>query len=195
MADNENQPANSQTPSGADRTRFIEELYRSCWGELCRRLRRLYGDGPPEPEDIAQSAFAKITALDNLKYIENPRAFLFTTAVNLGLNAIDRIVRARKFIDGEMHRVGQNVEEITPETVYQDREHLNTVQQAIDSLSEKQRQVLLRSRLKGETYAQISAATGWSPADISRQLKAALAVIDRATENRSANEYKGAGQK
>ncbi len=192
MADSDNQPPGKSVPQGIDRTRFIEELYRSCWGDLCRRLRRLYGDGPPEPEDIAQSAFARITALDNLKRIENPRAFLFTTAVNLGLNAIDRIARARKFIDGEMHRVGQNVEEITPETVYQDREHLNTVQKAIDSLSEKQRQVLLRSRLKGETYAQISAATGWSPADISRQLKAALTALDVAAKNRTGDEHKGA---
>ncbi|KKK85213.1 hypothetical protein LCGC14_2775540, partial [marine sediment metagenome] len=61
----------------------IEDLYTSYWSELCKFLHSRYGSGPPEPEDIAQTAFVKFASLENNDRVENPRAFIYRTASNL----------------------------------------------------------------------------------------------------------------
>ncbi len=167
---------------------MVEQLYRNHWGELCRRLRRIYGDGPPEPEDLAQAAFVQITRMANADTIENPRAYLFRAAVNIGLNAIGRIQRTRRFIEDSLAETGEPLEEISPSRVYEGKEAWGIVERSFESLSEKQREIVVRCRIKGETYAQISAATGWSQADISRQLNAALAVLQKALAGGEAEE-------
>lgn len=163
--------------------KFLDTLYRTYWKSLCLWLRRRYGKGPPEPEDIAQAAFAKIAALDDVDRIQNPRAFLYATAVNTALSGIDWISRTRQFIDKELVDHGETVEEITPERVYLDKERFQIVNVAMDRLSAKQREILMRSRIQGQTYDQIGLDTGWSNAEISRQLNKALEILHNALEN------------
>ena len=38
----------------------IMELYRDYFGQLSGTLRKIYGNGPPDPNDIAQQAFEKV---------------------------------------------------------------------------------------------------------------------------------------
>ena len=170
------------------RARFTEDLYRHHWGDLCRMVRRMFGDGPPEPEDLVQGAFQKWSELENVDHIENPRAFLAKVAVNNGLKNIEKVQRARKYVAEQLHKPGIGLEEIDPERIYQGRQTLTTLDEAMDRLTAKQREIVVRSRLRGETYAQISAARGWSEADISRQLHRALKALAEALESE-----KGAG--
>lgn len=167
-----------------DRDRLLSRLYRDHYRALCLRLRQLYGSGPPEPEDVAQSAFQKLSEIGDLTRIEHPRAFLFRTAINLGLNAISRQSVARRFAEREL--AGANmpvVEENTPEDVYYMRQRMKRTQTAFAVLTQKQKEIVVRSRLKGETYAEIQKATGWSQADISRQMKLALQAMLSAMDN------------
>ncbi len=170
------------------RARFTEDLYRHHWGDLCRMVRRMFGDGPPEPEDLVQGAFQKWSELENVDHIENPRAFLAKVAVNNGLKNIEKVQRARKYVTEQLHKPGTGLEEIDPERIFQGRQTLAMLDQAMSRLTTKQREIVVRSRLRGETYAQISAARGWSEADISRQLHRALKALADALENE-----KGAG--
>jgi RNA polymerase sigma-70 factor (ECF subfamily) len=159
----------------------LERLYRQHWRDICRRLRRIYGNGPPEPEDLAQAAFEKFAQLEDHERILHPRAFLIRIATNLGLNAIDRIRTARRFVERELVEACEPVvEENTPEDVYSLRERMALVEKAMSRLTDKQKEILVRSRFRGETYAQIGEETGWSQADISRQLNAALAILQQA---------------
>ncbi|MBR9805989.1 MAG: RNA polymerase sigma factor [Alphaproteobacteria bacterium] len=161
-----------------ERTRFLNHLFRDHYGELVGRLRKVFGSGPPDPEDVAQAAFSKLAGLENLTHIRSPRAFLFRTAINLGLNSNDKLRRGRNFVksqlDGKLH---PDVEEISPETVLMGKQDLERVASAIRKLSPKQKEILLRSRFKGETYAEIKKDTGWSEADISRQLGKIMALL------------------
>lgn len=157
---------------------YIEGLYNKHWREICGKMRKVFGPGPPEPEDLAQEAFAKFISMDGHGHVQNPRAFIFKIALNLGHNSIKRISTAQKFIDETLREVGEVVlEEKSPEDVYLTEERVNKLEVASSTLSEKQRVILARSKIYGETYAQISADTGWSQADISRQLNAALAIL------------------
>ncbi|KCZ49256.1 RNA polymerase sigma factor [Hyphomonas pacifica] len=161
-----------------ERTRFLNHLFRDHYGELVGRLRKVFGAGPPDPEDVAQAAFSKLAGLENLTHIRSPRAFLFRTAINVGLNSNDKLRRGRNFVksqlDGNSH---PDMEEISPETVLMGKQDLERVASAIRKLSPKQKEILLRSRFKGQTYAEIKKDTGWSEADISRQLGKVMALL------------------
>lgn len=165
----------------AARAGFLKDLYRNNYRELVGRLRKLYGNGPPEPEDLAQAAFTQIAAMDDVSLIRSPRAFLFRTAINLSLNAKDRQKRAKAFLDAvSVDNSEPALEENTPESVFIGKQAIGTLGEALKALTYKQKEIILRSRFRGETYAEIKAATGWSEADISRQLNHALAAIQQA---------------
>lgn len=175
--------ANVPVPDGGqddatDRARFLNHLFRQHYGELVGRLRKIHGAGPPEAEDLAQAAFSKLTELTDLSRIRSPRAFLFRTAINLGLNSNDKLRRGRNFVKSQMEgNFSPDVEEISPETVLMGKQDLERVTRAMRQLSPKQKEILLRSRFRGQTYAEIRKDTGWSEADISRQLARVMALL------------------
>lgn len=160
---------------------FLDGLYRRHWSELCGRLRNMFGSGPPDPEDIAQAAFAKMGEIKDIEVIRHPRAFLFKTAINLGLNAKSRASTAQSFIDDALAEADDAIlEQSSPETVLSLRQRLSMIEDVMAGLPAKQREVLVRNRVKGETFSEIRAATGWSQGDISRQLNSALASLQDA---------------
>lgn len=160
---------------------LVERLYRDHWKGLCARLRKVFGSGPPEPEDLAQTAFTKLIEYTDPATLDDPASFLFRIAINSGRDRRRHIVRANALIEEQLAQEGlEQVDRITPSNVYETRERLAVTERAISALTPKQREVLIRSRLKGETFDQIRDACGWSKADISRTLQAALGVLQSA---------------
>lgn len=165
----------------AGHSRAVEQLYRKHWQAIRGRLYRVFGSGPPEPDDLAQEAFAKFIAIEDFSQIRNPRAYLSKIAINLGYNSVQRFATAQNFIDQALLEVGAApLEENAPESVYLINERITALETATQQLTEKQRVILARSKFYGETYAEISEQTGWSQADISRQLNAALKVLQES---------------
>ncbi len=161
-----------------ERQRFLENLYSSYWTDLCNWLRRRYGAGPPEPEDIAQTAFEKIAALKDISHIRYPKTFLYSTAINTALTAISWLARTRRFVDDELKQVTTDVDEFAPDRVYLAKEELDRVMERLDRLSPKHKEIVIRSRFLGQTHREITEETGWSNADISRHLMAALTEME-----------------
>ncbi|MBL4802800.1 MAG: sigma-70 family RNA polymerase sigma factor [Emcibacter sp.] len=157
---------------------IVEKLYRDHWTDLCRRLRGVYGNGPPEPEDLAQNAFTKfIDRVDPAK-LKNPATFLFRIAVNAGRDRIRHYNQTKRLINEQLKPLGDGfVEQNTPSNVYEAKERLSVTMKAMKDLSPKQQEILFRSRIKGETFEEIKQAKGWSKADISRSLKSALSIL------------------
>ncbi|WP_172449233.1 RNA polymerase sigma factor [Bowmanella denitrificans] len=158
-------------------TRLIEQLYHSCWSSLCTRLRKLYGNGPPDPQDIAQDAFTKLSQMDSLQHVQNPKAFLYKVAINLGLRSISHVIKTREFLAEQLDDPDVAMHNISPESQLLQQQQLHALQQAMTALTDKQRDILIRCRIQGQTYANIATQTGWSLADISRQLNSALAHL------------------
>ena len=65
---------------------LIESLYGEYVTPLAESLRSHFGDGPPDPDDIAQQAFERLIQRDRLDDIGSPRAYLWRTARNLIYN-------------------------------------------------------------------------------------------------------------
>lgn len=159
----------------------IETLYRDYWAELCRKLRHKFGAGPPEPEDVVQTAFAKLAALKDPAGVRNPRAFLFTTARNI---VVDYKRQQRRHFDYAQGLLAENpalsLDELTPERVYLHSERFEIMRKAVEKLPHKQMVVLNLHRNRGLTYQQIADETGWSYGDVYRQMEAALEALTDA---------------
>ncbi|MFC7292846.1 RNA polymerase sigma factor [Hirschia litorea] len=158
----------------------IDRLYREHWGKLCNRLRRVFGDGPPDPEDLAQQAFEKLIEKNNSEDIKMPGAYLFRLGMNVGLDVKRKNMRARKYLEQEIVLIDEkNLQNLTPLNVLEESEKLSKIKEAISQLPARQKDVLLRSRFKGQTYLEISKILKCSQASVSRDLARALNNLKR----------------
>ncbi len=167
----------------------VDGLYRQYWGELCGWLRKQYGAGPPDPEDVAQQAFTKYVNLKGAQNVKNPRAFLYTMARNIFLDNRRHDKCAESYIEEKLQQgEGEQIEEITPERVATEKERFALMVAATKKLPHKQQVVLTMNRMQGLSYSQISKKTGWSAADICRQMNAAMQTLADAVEKGQARK-------
>jgi RNA polymerase sigma-70 factor (ECF subfamily) len=162
---------------------LIDTLYSSYWQDLCRYVRAKFGAGPPEPADVAQTAFARFAALKDAGAVDNPKAFLYATARNIVVDHHRRVqtqaAYARTILDDAEEEI---LDGITPERVLIGKETLQIMRQTIRRLPHKQRRVLLLHRLHNQSFTEISQRTGWSQSDVRRQVCRAMAAIEKAVE-------------
>jgi len=161
---------------GEKRRKLMDQLYRQHKRALTARLRRLYGAGPPDPQDLVQIAFAKLAATPDLDAIRKPGAFLFRVAVNAGLDQVDRLASARRF-EEERLRAVETAQNPTPESVYLGQEALKRLGRLIDALPAQQREIVYRARFKGETLTEIAQDMQVNVSSVSRQLAKALSQL------------------
>ena len=160
---------------------MFEDLYRNYWQDLCRQLRRAFGAGPPEPEDVAQAAFERFAALEDPAGVRNPQAFLLVTARNI---VIDHKRRSGRHFEYARSVLSEHSEfrrdDLSPERLLLDKERFHEVRRAIEKLPYKQQTVLRLHRQLGYTYKMIANETGWSYGDVYRQMDGALAALTAA---------------
>ena len=156
----------------------LQRLYRLYGASLVAALRKRFGDGPPDPEDAAHAAIIKYIELGAESEVAAPRAFLFAMARNLMVDELRRMdVRRRHAELEECNPLLPKVEEITPENVLLNRERRVRLNQAVRALPERQRRLIIMSRIDGLSYKQIAERTGLSQAGISREITRALATL------------------
>lgn len=163
----------------------LETLFRDHFTDLCKSINRIFGPGPPDPEDLVQDAFERYARLEDRSSIRNPRSFLFITAKNIALD----FRRRRKTTDAylaEQAALGAaaKLEEVTPERVVLAKDYVEAVTAALRALPRKQQVILVKSRLEGKSFKQIREETGWSVGDISRNLHTAMEMLVEEAERR-----------
>jgi len=164
---------------GTDGT--LAAVYRQHWHALCRHVRTNFGDGPPEPEDVAQAAFTKLAAVANPSSIENPGAYLRRVAHNIAVDAHRR--------NGRTRRVEQNLEifeaenaDLSPEDVLASKDELKRLNDVIANLKPKHRVALMLRRMDGLTFIEIAREMGISEAGARLLVGTALAECAAAME-------------
>jgi len=180
------------TPHAPAHGAVLSVLYDQYWGELCNYINKAFGSGPPEPEDVAQTAFMKFASLENPQEIHNPRAFLYTAARNTVIDHKRREQTQQSHANDITHNVMHNgVDQISPERVLLEKERLRIIQTAVAAMPEKQSHVFLLSTLEGCCYAEISRRTGVPRSSVRRYVVKALAACETALEaavNTSSND-------
>lgn len=174
-------PDPAEPGSSAKQNHLLDRLYRLHFQDLCANIYKSFGPGPPEPEEVVQTAYAKYVELAEPEKISNPRAFLYIAARNI---VLDHKRRLKVFDSYAAEQIAfekeLGLEEITPERVVLAKERFDVLVEVIKKLPKKQQVVLTMSRLEGKPYREIAKETGWSPADISRQMQAGMTALVRA---------------
>lgn len=159
----------------------MSSFYREHWRGLCAFLRKTFGAGPPDPEDVAQDAFYQLAKMKSQEHIENPKAFLYKISINLTL----RSLKSDRWISHIVPNDDASFETellsySEPDQILHSQQALQQLGASFSALSDKQKYIVSASRLDGKTYQQIADETGWSIADICRQLNSALLALASA---------------
>lgn len=150
-------------------------IYRSTFPDLVRFLHRKVWD-PERARDLAQECFVR--ALRDQP--ERPRAWLFAVAANLARDEARTVVRRKKHLSllkGEAQRVATD----DPDAELDEKRRWQRVRSALDTLSERDRDVLLLWDA-GLDYGEIAEQTGLSPGAIGTTLSRARKRLVAAYE-------------
>jgi len=164
----------------------LKALYKAYFSELTGYIRAQFGNGPPDPDDIAQAAFLRFSSVESGQIIRNPRAFLYATARNLVIDHKRRQKTHSTYADEIFSRDKKKFDEISPERVLIDRERFAIMRTVIKALPETERRVVLMHRLQSRTYADIARELDMSESGVRRAVARAIEAIDQALKSKGA---------
>ncbi len=171
--------------NNAGRTEIIEDLYVRYKQDLIRYVRSLAGQGPPEPEDVAQRAFAKVYEVDDLAAISNLPGFLWRTARNI-------LISEKRHLTVRAHNAEEVTETffpltgdvLTPERVLLAKDQMDLVVEAMSKMPKKRRRILIMNRIEKLSYTEIGKRLGIGRTAVTKHVAKAMADIDRALAER-----------
>ena len=167
----------------------LGRLYDQYAGELAGYLRKAFGDGPPDPEDIAQDAFRKLAEIDDLSDIKHPRAFLWRIARNLMVSG-KRHEDIRSKYDFEIEHLFFALDgtESSPENVLQVKQQLSIIYEVLAEMPENRRLAFLLHRVDGLNLSAVGRQLGMTRTGAVKHVARAALDIKAALKNSTAQE-------
>ncbi|MFW6199820.1 MAG: RNA polymerase sigma factor [Gemmatimonadota bacterium] len=156
-----------------------DAVYRATFPDLVRFLHRKVWD-EDRARELAQEAFVR--ALREKPEPERPRPWLFTVAANLARDEARHEIRRRNnltLLKSEVEAEDSRAED--PASVLERRERTRRVRRALDTLSDRDQEVILLWDA-GMSYQEIAQATGLAPGAIGTTLARARQRLVRAYE-------------
>jgi RNA polymerase sigma-70 factor (ECF subfamily) len=161
----------------------VDRQFERDYPSLVRFLYRRLGDRD-QAEDLAQEAFIRLLQ----RKPDNPRAYLFATALNLARDAIRGEARRSRNLQ-VLAEEGLEAVEPSPESRVVRAETAQEVRAALSQLSERDHTLLLLWE-EGFSYKDIAALIGVSPTSVgpllARAQKRFLKHYDRPGEEQDA---------
>lgn len=152
-------------------------VYQSTYQDLVRFLHRKVWDGD-RAQDLAQEVFARALSHEP----DNPRAWLFRVATNLANDEARLVIRRKRHLT--LLKQEAEVAEAsapTPSSELDEVEKMERVRDALERLSERDREVLLLWNA-GLSYAEIAEQTGLAKGAVSTTLARALKRLSDAND-------------
>lgn len=149
------QPDKLSTPAhGHD---DITALYNERAPQLTATLRKMFGNGPPDPEDVTQQAFQKLMERADRSDIRDLNAFLWRTARNLFLKEKRKDdVRSRHDFEIEHLFFPQNRGESSPEGVLSAKQELIAINEVLRKMPERRRRAFILHFVEGMPVAAVA---------------------------------------
>jgi RNA polymerase sigma factor (sigma-70 family) len=133
-------------------------------------------------EDIVQNVWLKLRERDDGERWQEPRAVLFTTAANLGIDAYRREVAAQRAITREVAHAAITHQSLDPEAQADVAGRLEKLVAALAGLQPQCRDAFLMNRLERLTHAEIAERLGISTKTVQRHIERALRVCVQVLE-------------
>ena len=157
----------------------LENLYQTYAPKLAATLRKMYGDGPPDPDDVAQTAFFKVIERGNIQSINNLKAFLWSTARNILRKEIrSHSVRDRYVVDIEQIFFAPTGDVQSPERVIEAKQQLAAINIALRAMPKRRRHAFILNRIDGLTVAAVARELGISRTAAAKHIARAMADLD-----------------
>lgn len=154
----------------------VEELYKKCFDQYFERLFHYAYTIVKETDaakDIVQAAYIKLWEKRNGIDMENSaRSYLYTSVYNLSLNTI----RNRKSREGH-HQQIRPVESISEPNSAEQKELSKRINEEIEKLPGRCREVFYKSRIEGKKYALIAEEMDISVKTVEAQIGKALKIL------------------
>ena len=158
-----------------------ERLYRRYWRDVRAYVRRSFGPGPPDPDDIAQDAFVRLISRSNLGALANPRAHLLAIARNLAVDAYRRTAVGRA-VTRTIEVLEPVAHEIDAGQALASKDDMEKLAKIVAGLDPKTRSAFLMHRIDGLSFSEIARRTGVSPSGarflVARALAACVAGME-----------------
>lgn len=157
----------------------IVKLYHSHAVQLAASVRKTYGDGPPDPEDVTQQAFQQLMERGDLETIDNLKAFLWRTARNIVLGVKrSQNVRSRYDFEVEQLYFPLKGDESTPERIIVAREQLRAINEVLRRMPSKRRRAVILHRVEGLSVAEVGRVLGISRQNAAKHLAKGVADLN-----------------
>lgn len=142
-------------------------------GDGLYRIAFHYLEDASDAQDAVQDVFIKLwNSKDKLDKIVNPEAYSYTLIRNV---CIDRLRRSRKFVQPEI--LEERSSDDPPDKQFSDREALRKTLLCIDSLPEKQREIVRMRIFEELEYDEIAERLGISEINTRVQLSLARKTL------------------
>lgn len=107
-------------------------------------------------DDVVQEAYARLSSLDTVAGIQNPKAYLFQTAISIVRQEVRRarIVTIEAVTD--LDRLEIEANDALPDRHAEVRQDLHRVMQAIDALPQRCREAFILRRVHGMSQREIA---------------------------------------
>jgi len=158
----------------------VDAVYRTHRNAVLNYVRRHFGVGPPDPEDVVQTVFERYFAQAE-GHIDNPRAFLLRSARNF---VIDQRRRHSVQMDyaREVQSLSDGSDDVDAQRVLEGKQRLGLLERAIADLDPRTREMLLMSRIQGLSSAEIARRKHCSPTLVKKLIAKALVACHRALD-------------
>ncbi|MCW1245904.1 sigma-70 family RNA polymerase sigma factor [Pseudomonas sp. SAICEU22] len=145
---------------------------------LLRTLERMVNN-PSTAEDLLQETYLRVTRALSERTVDHLEPFVFQTARNLALDHLRaRRIQSRTLVDDVPFDVVNNV--IDPQSSAEDAAHaermLERLNVSLRSLSPRQQQIFILSRLHGHSYQDIAQRLDVSLSTVQKELKLIMAI-------------------
>lgn len=139
---------------------------------------------PHDAQDLAQDTFGRLLqalargTLPDLQVLQQPRAFLATTARRLLIDEARRRAIERSCLQALAQARGEDAVGASPEEVLGAVQQLLALAELLESLSDKARQAFLLYRLDGLRQAEIAEQLGVSVSRVKQYIAQAMVHCD-----------------
>lgn len=160
---------------------LVTALYQEYAEQLSTAIRRTFGDGPPDPDDVTQQAFQHLIERGDLRSIGNFKGFMWRTARNIVLST-KRSIAIRHKYDFEIEQIyfALKDNETTPERILLVREQIELVRQVLLDMPDKTRRAIVMHRVDGLSMTEIGRRLGMSRQSVAQHITKGIAELDVA---------------
>lgn len=132
-----------------------------------------------QADDLTQDAFVKLWKNCAKVPLDKVKAFLFTVVKNDFFNQVEHKKVVLKYQQAKRDTVNKE----TPEFVLREKEFQQELNDAINSLSEKQREVFLLNRIEKKKYREIAEMLGISQKAVEKRMHQAMLHLKSKIKN------------